>query len=315
MSESAAARLSRLLALVPWLMSHDGVTLAECAAHFGVSDEQLQQDLELLIVCGRPGYGPDQLVDIQFWDDDFEIRLDERIHVVDPQDLGQPLRLTHEEALTLLVALHLLAQVPGVDGREAIVSAAVRLESATRAHDAARAIAVQTGVADDVRVAVDEAVATNRSLRLRYASSTKDEVTERTVDPQRLLTVDGVAYLEGYCHTAEAMRTFRLDRVLTASVGEPVGETPAVGSDGERPAPVTAVLDVEPGARWIADVHGGEVREEHPDGRATVALPLLSAEWGVRLVLSLRGQAVVREPADLRAAVAAAADAARASYP
>jgi predicted DNA-binding transcriptional regulator YafY len=71
---SAADRLSRLLALVPWLIAHDGVTIAECADHFGVTPEQLEVDLWLLVVCGLPGYGPDQLVDIDFWDDG-------RIHV------------------------------------------------------------------------------------------------------------------------------------------------------------------------------------------------------------------------------------------
>ena len=47
-----------------------GVTIAECAEHFGVTEEQLQEDLWQLVVCGLPGYGPDQLVDIQFWDDE-----------------------------------------------------------------------------------------------------------------------------------------------------------------------------------------------------------------------------------------------------
>ena len=45
-----------------------------------------------------------------------------------------------------------------------------------------------------------------------------------------------------------------------------------------------------------------------------VALPLLSVDWGVRLVLSLRGQARVVEPDVLADAVTAAAEAALAAY-
>lgn len=58
MSDTAATRLSRLLALVPWLLANDGVTLAHAAEHFGVSAEQLEKDLFLLIVSGFPGMGP-----------------------------------------------------------------------------------------------------------------------------------------------------------------------------------------------------------------------------------------------------------------
>ena len=96
MTETAGARLTRLLALVPWLMAHDGVTIDEAALHFGVTASDLERDLWLLVVSGLPGYGPDQLVDIDFWDDGV-------IHVRDPQTLDRPLRLTPDEALVSLV--------------------------------------------------------------------------------------------------------------------------------------------------------------------------------------------------------------------
>ena len=111
---SSAARLSRLLALVPWLMVNDGITITEAATHFGVSPAQLEKDLWLLIVCGLPGHGPDQLVDIQFWDDG-------RIHVLDAQTMSAPLRLSGDEAVALLVALRLLAQIPGDHDRAALI--------------------------------------------------------------------------------------------------------------------------------------------------------------------------------------------------
>ena len=50
MSESATERLTRLLALVPWLQANDGITIGEAARHFGVSAEQLSTDLWQIIV-------------------------------------------------------------------------------------------------------------------------------------------------------------------------------------------------------------------------------------------------------------------------
>jgi proteasome accessory factor C len=305
---TSGERLARLLALVPWLVRNDGVTIADCAAHFNVTEEELERDLWLLVVCGTPGYGPDQLVDIDFWDEGV-------IHVLDPQTLERPLRLTHEESMTLLLALRMLAQLPGISDRDAIVTAAAKIEQNASEVASARFVAVQVEVLPEVRAAVDAALIGHRELALRYAAATRDEVTERIVEPIRVLAVDGIGYLEAFCQSAGALRTFRLDRILSADVGAPIGETV------ERPSPaapeqepVTATLRLAPSARWVIDVHSGtEVAHEGPD--TLVRLPLLSLDWGVRLVLSLGGAATVREPVELRAAVADAAEAALAGYP
>lgn len=314
---SASARLSRLLALVPWLMAHDGVTMAECARHFDVSEEQLEHDLWLLVMCGTPGYGPDQLVDIDFWTDG-------HIHVIDPQTLGRPLRLTGEEATTLLIALRLLAQLPGIDDRESVLSAAAKLEEGASSRVTSRFVAIDVAVSDEIREAVDVALAEERELTIQYAAATRDEVTTRTIRPLRLLSVDGVNYLEAHCLSAGALRTFRLDRILTTEVGGPVPvDEIDEASAPAQPAPTvplspssTATLLLEPAARWITDVHHG-VEQGPPDaqGRTRVQVPVHSLDWGVRLVLSLRGAAVVLEPPELVAAVADAAQKALAAYP
>ncbi len=317
---SAQARLTRILALVPWLVAHDGVTLAACAAHFGVSEEVLQEDLWQLVVCGLPGYGPDQLVDIQFWDDDDAVRGDGVIRVLDPQTLDRPMRLTHQEGLSLLVALRTLAQLPGIEDRGAILSAAAKLEAATAGADVEREVYVDVPVAEDIRSAVDAALAGQQVLDITYASATRDEVTQRSIQPTRLHAVDGIAYLEAFCLSAGAVRTFRLDRMISASVGEPFA-TPIAGPGTEAPrGPVgvarrTATLRVDPAARWIIDVHRGTVDTEEPSGAAVVRIPLHSVDWGVRLILSLRGGAVALDPPELVTAVADAAAAALASYP
>lgn len=307
MSAQAGDRLARLLALVPWLVAHDGITISACAQHFGVSAEQLERDLWLLVVCGVPGYGPDQLVDIDFWDDGV-------IHVIDPQTLDRPLRITEEEALTLLVALRMLAQLPGIEDRAAILSAAAKLEE--HASGAERYVAVEVGVAAEVTDAVDRALADGGHLSITYAAATRDEVSTRTVRPIRVIAVDGVGYLEAYCLTAEAVRTFRLDRIVAAEVAEAVTDADAIdtGAPGLREPAEEAVLRLAPAARWIVDVHEGVtvVGEEGTD--LIVRMPLHTTDWAVRLILSLRGAGSALEPPALVQAVASAARSAAASY-
>ena len=57
-SRASADRLGRLLNLVPYLLARPGIEIAQAAADLGVTERQLREDLELLWVCGLPGYGP-----------------------------------------------------------------------------------------------------------------------------------------------------------------------------------------------------------------------------------------------------------------
>src|SRR4051812_49377453 len=61
---ASPTRLTRLLALVPYLLARPQSRLSEVAATFNVSVEQLRQDLELIWMCGLPGYYPGDLIDV-----------------------------------------------------------------------------------------------------------------------------------------------------------------------------------------------------------------------------------------------------------
>lgn len=265
---SATARLARLLALVPWLQANDGITLDEAARHFGVSPEQLEQDLWLVIVCGLPGYGPADLVDIQFWDDG-------RIHVLDAQTLDRPLRLTGDEARALLLGLRLLAQVPGAAPTGALDRALAKLEGALAL--AMPGTDVHGSAADPaVSAAIDTAILDGDALAIRYAGATTDAVTDRVVQPLRIVSVDGRTSLIAYCSMAGATRTFRVDRIL-AAVPRPAIEIATMPGTAPPqpggPGPLAVRVVLGPSARWVADAHGATILAEGPDG--------LEAELGV----------------------------------
>jgi len=313
MSESAGSRLARLLALVPWLLAHDGVTIRETAQHFGVTEAELERDLWLLVVSGLPGHGPDQLVDIDFWDDGV-------IHVIDPQTLDRPLRLTPEEAMTLLITLRTLAQVPGIEDRVALHGAMTKIEAALgTAYDTGSIPDVDMGVSSDVVRIIDDALLSSGGLQITYRSGTRDDVTSRVIAPMQVEVVDGIAYLEAWCSLAEGVRTFRLDRIIAAEPAvrpsAPQEEGTARGPSRQSPPTESALIAVEPTDRWIADVHAGATTEgTDAQGRTLVRVPLHSREWGVGLVLGLGGAAVVVSPPELVTAVADRAALAASAY-
>jgi proteasome accessory factor C len=314
--DSAATRLSRLLALVPWLSAHEGVTVDEAARHFDVTSEQLQKDLWLLICTGRPGHQHGDLVDIQFWDEDG------RITVVDAQTLDRPLRLSPDEAASLLVALRVLAQVPGPHDRAALAGATTKLEAAAgEALTAADGVTVVVDSSRDpeVSAAVTRALAEGRALHLTYVGAI-DERTDRDVDPMRVLTLEGRTYLEAWCRRAEAVRTFRLDRIERAVVlAEPavVPDDAApvdLGSGVLRPDGAPVTLELAPEVAWIAEEHPVESVTELGDGRLQVVMPVADERWLVRLLLRMGSSVTVLDRPDLAERVRVEARAALAAY-
>ena len=122
MTAGVAERLPRLLTLVPYLLARPGIAVAEAAADFGVAEAQLRRDLELLWMCGLPGYGPGDLVDLSFEGDTVTVTFD--------AGMRRPLRLSGDEAATLAVALRALADAPGVVDADAVQRALAKIEDA-----------------------------------------------------------------------------------------------------------------------------------------------------------------------------------------
>ena len=318
MRSAVADRLPRLLSLVPYLLARPGVPISTVAADFGIGERQLRRDLELLWMCGLPGYGPGDLVDLSFSGD--------TVTVTEDAGMRRPLRLTTSEGTALLVALRTLGDLPGMVDTDAVARATAKIE---RAVGDAGAGGVAVGVTEQEQAttaALREALESGRAVRIRYYTAGRDAVSRRTVDPMRLLLVEGRGYLEAWCRLAEAVRLFRLDRVDDAVVlAEPVAAPPDAqhadvsgGVFRPRPEHRSAVLLLEPWARWIAEYYpvdevvelptddrdGSEHDRSAGSGRARVLLRYADPAWLVRLVLGLGGGARVLEPPELAAEVA-----------
>lgn len=317
----ARDQVGRLLALVPYIRSRDEVSLAQAAADFGVRPAQIVKDLHVLWFCGLPGLGMGDLIDV-----DMEALEGEGVIRVSNADyLSRPLRLDSTEAVALIVALRTLRDGGDEAVRPVVDRTLAKLEGA--AGDGA-ALAAQVDVHIDegaaevagVRAVLDRALEDGRQVRLGYYVPGRDESTERTVDPLRVVTAEGQTYLEAWCHLAEGQRLFRLDRISGADVlDSPVEDhadlEPRDLSEGIfRPGPeaTDATLSLAPEARWVAEYYPVHSVEEEGQGRLRVRLPVADPGWLVRLVLRLGGAARVEEPAVLAEEVhRAAADALR----
>lgn len=165
--------------------------------------------------------------------------------------------------------------------------------------------------------AVATATLTRKQLRLLYHGRARDETTERTVSPQRLVYYRSNWYLDTWCHTRNAFRHFALDRLQPVEVlDEPAREfapaeldehfASAYGIFAGRPT-ATAVLRFTPtAAKWVADEQWHPQQESTvlADGSYELKVPYSRPEELVMDILKYGPEVEVVGPADLRERVA-----------
>ncbi|HKE65132.1 MAG TPA: YafY family protein [Micromonosporaceae bacterium] len=312
-TNTAADRVARLLNLVPYLLARPGIEIAQAAGELGVTDKQLREDLELLWVCGLPGYGPGDLIDMAFDGD--------RVTITYDAGINRPLRLTPDEALALVVALRMLAEMPGIDGKDAIERALAKIEAA--AGDLADApVAVRIPGDDDRLATIRGVVERRRALRITYYTATRDETSDRVIDPMRVLLVDGRAYVEAWCRQAEAVRMFRVDRIDGfTELDEPATLPRQARSNDLRsgvfqasPDQPLVTLLVSRDARWITEYYPCESVIDTDAEQWRVTLRASDLLWARRLVLGLGSNVVVLDPPELAEAVREETNRALAAY-
>lgn len=306
------SRLARLLNMVPYFIANPGISKEAAARDLGLSVANLTKDLQQLFVCGLPGYGPGDLIDLSFEGD--------TVSVIFSAGIDRPLRLTSTEATVLLIALRSLAEMPGMVDPSAAQSAIAKIESAAgsaaRREGAGRDDpAVEDGDRatreNPVAATVRDALQHDRALRLTYYSASRDALTERVVDPIRSLLLDDHTYLQGWCRQAEGVRLFRFDRIDAAVELDEPSQPPAqalgtdehlelFSPDGDLPQ---AVLQVSADHGWILENYPLDPVRTLPDRSVEATMRYGSQEWMARLVLGFGSGARVVGPPELVEAV------------
>ena len=319
----ARDQVARLLALVPYIQARREVSLEQAAVDFGVRPAQIVKDLNVLWFCGLPGLEMGDLIDV----DMDALEGEGVIRVSNVDYLDRPLRLDSSEASALIVALRALRDGSDDDVRPIVDRTLRKLEAA--AGDGA-ALAAQVDIrrperqrtVDELRDRLEGAVREQRQVRLDYYVPTRDESTERVVDPMRVVHADSHTYLEAYCHLAEDQRMFRLDRVSSAEVLDtPVAARPgleprdlAAGIFSPSGADLLVTLRLDPTARWVAEYYPVEHARNERGGGMTVRLRIGDPALLTQLMLRLGAAAELLEPAALAERVSAVAGEALAHY-
>ncbi|MDG2427820.1 MAG: WYL domain-containing protein [Acidimicrobiales bacterium] len=296
-SITAIERVRRLLNLIPWVESRgsQGASLEQLSVDFDYPVEVLVDDLTQVVnfVTGdRYGlYGA--LV--------FDVAVaNGRVWINRNDLLGGPLNVDRVELATAVAAGRaLVGQLPGDASPEELgpLPRAVAKLSAALGTEASAVEVHLMSMTDGHLEVIQQSLAEGRCLDLDYYSYGRDEESTRTVQPHRCF-LDRFWYLIAYCQSAEAERSFRLDRIRGLRISDqtfipPRQETDVmdgIPTDGSLPE---VVLRLQESARWVLEQYPNRGITE-VDGGVDVVLPVTTTRWLERLLLRLGPAAEIR---------------------
>ena len=211
-----------------------------------------------------------------------------------------PPRLTPLEARAIRLALDFVGPMIAADTRSPLDNVRAKLEETFGQFDLG-GTADSSDSAEELVAILNEGINAHRLVEIEYQKEGEDSPTERVIEPFHIERELPHWYVHAFDRTRSAQRSFRLDRMRSATLTDETFE-PRPGSQPERlrGAAIARVWYGPEIARWRIE------RGARPlvDGAALADLPVGSEEWLASEILAARGQAVVLEPENLRRYVA-----------
>jgi len=291
MVDTAAARALRSMDLIPYVLENPGVSIAELSARFSVTQAQIESDLQLVFMCGLPGYTPYELIDVAFEDG--------VVSIIDPQVLDKPRKFSSNEIVVIALGLKIL-----IDINQTNTTALTKLKQLSDkiAKLGSNKSILMTG---DVSAfpffeIISKAISEQRVLALQYHSLIKDQITQRLVLPEKLYFLNGRLYLSALDIDIDSDRVFKVDLIKECKIGERVAGKKVLESSTET----IVILDVQKSNRNFIERNSSIITAMQENGDLIrVHLQVSNLEWIKLTVLSNAPGITVVSPEPLANAV------------
>jgi proteasome accessory factor C len=281
-------RTARLLDLVPYINSHQGISLKELAQVFDVSQAQMTNDLTTLWMCGLPGYTPLELMDLDFESGFVTIR--------NAETLAKPRSITFDEGVALVLGLDLLRSTIASDRTDLLQSIDLLSERLAHLINLPSGLSATTVINQEISAAITQAMGSRSGLKISYHSLYRDEVSTRVILPIELIEKDGQRYLSSYCYSASDFRQFRIDRIQAAqleTVPEQLAQTPIQNSG------ITSVIQVLVKTREISE----RFKQSELRVNTQFEFQSFSRQWIERSILASGNAVALQSPPEIRKSI------------
>lgn len=302
MVDNAANRALRTMDLIPYILENPGVSITKLAKQFSVTEKQIESDLQLVFMCGLPGYTPYELIDLIFEDG--------IVSIIDPQVLDKPRRFTKSELVVIALGLQLLGELSSSDSTR-LSKIKLLSNKITQLGSSNSVVFAPSSSKSPFVEVISKAITNEKSLTMQYQSLVKDEVSIRTVFPHNLYFMNGNLYLSAMDLTAKADRVFKVELIRACEVGNDVSSEIV----NENNSTIEVILDVQKTYKNFIERNSSIITAvEEQKNCFRVHLKLSNLEWLKRSILSNSPGITVISPSLLAQEVSALATSLLASY-
>ena len=298
-------KAARMLDLVPYLHAHQGIALSTLAQNFGVSESEMNADLMTLWMCGLPGYTPLELIDLSFDSGYVTIR--------NAQTLESPRSLNKEEAIALLLGLDLVRSALALDRKDLLSNIDVLSQRLRTLIGLQAQLKAEPAIDGSIRSAITTAISSGTSLNIKYHSLYADRISERTILPIEWQNDSFHEYVFAYCDQAQSFRTFRLDRIQSASIAEKKLKPEHLSQGIENPQ-ISYRIRIHSHLRAARELFEFEGDDKELHSGIEKEISSFTSEWMRRMIFSAAASVELLSPKSERGDIATSAKALLALY-
>ena len=301
-------RTARLLDLVPFILSHQGIAVSELAKEFGVTENEIAADLELVFMCGLPQYTDLELIDLSFESGSVTVR--------EPQNLDKPRRLNGEELSILVIGLDVLkGQLQDPIKVEKISELQHRLKALLQNISGANVLYVDERDLPFLSI-INDAIRSNERLEITYLNISKDEVTSRRISPIEVFQQGDEFLLLTWCYKSKANRTFAISRILSCAKFDNLSITNEdVIAEGELEDSDAIEITFKYDRAALSFIEAVKERlTQHDEVGKVAVIEVWDSEWMLRNVMANSSHITILEPKALSIAISNRAKLALSNY-
>ena len=211
MADNAAQRALRTMDLVPYILENPGISTIDLAAKFSVTQKQIEKDLQLIFLCGLPGYTPYELIDLTFEDG--------IVSIIEPQVLTKPRNFSSNEMVVIKLGLEILREI-NVNEPNKLDKISTLLQKVHRDTDQDSVLLAKEISSTPYYSVINTAISQRKQLSIEYQSVSKDQLSTRLIVPYNISMLNGNLYLSAYDMDRHSDRVFKLDLISKCEIGE-----------------------------------------------------------------------------------------------
>ena len=301
-------RTARLLDIVPFILSHQGIAVSDLAKEFGVTENEIAADLELVFMCGLPQYTDLELIDLSFESGSVTVR--------EPQNLDKPRRLNGEELSILVMGLDVLkGQLQDPIKVEKISELQHRLKALLQNISGANVLYVDERDLPFLSI-INDAIRSNERLEITYLNISKDEVTSRKISPIEVFQQGDEFLLLTWCYKSKANRTFAISRILSCAKFDNLSITNEdVIAEGELEDSDAIEITFKYDRAALSFIEAVKERlTQHDEVGKVAVIEVWDSEWMLRNVMANSSHLTILEPKALSVAISNRAKLALSNY-